>query len=104
MDADELYRDDDDLYEDLVTSDGDKGKLLLQEQNTQLMEELKEANSQNASMKMRISELEGQVASVSKERDTLIRNISCIYKTAKREIQRKDATVAELRHKMQRHG
>lgn len=40
-----------------------------------------------------------QTARLSKERETLVRNISCLFKTAQMEIQRKDAELKQLREK-----
>jgi len=40
-----------------------------------------------------------QTARLSKERETLVRNISCLFKTAQMEIQRKDAELKQLRER-----
>lgn len=41
-----------------------------------------------------------QQARLVKERETLVRNISCLFKTAQLEIQRKDSELKQLRDRL----
>lgn len=57
-----------------------------------------------ASLRAQVSELEARSEAAAKERDearkqntALKRNISCLWKTAKAEVDRKDASIARLR-------
>jgi len=38
-----------------------------------------------------------QVASITEQNQTLERNVCCMYETAKREIERKDTIIADMR-------
>jgi len=41
----------------------------------------------------------GQVEQLTEQRTTLIRNISCVYKTAKAELARKDGMIEDYRRR-----
>ena len=50
-------------------------------------------------LEKRLAEMEDELKRMREERVVLVRNMSCIFKTAKEEIARKDAIIDDLRRK-----
>lgn len=78
-----------DLFTDVVTE-----KFVRAEQEKL---ERKTLISQNVELKKLNSQLEAEINTLMKKNHTLMKNICALYKTAKEEISRKDALIAELR-------
>mmetsp|Transcript_30554 Transcript_30554/g.51484 ORF Transcript_30554/g.51484 Transcript_30554/m.51484 type:complete len:133 (-) Transcript_30554:172-570(-) len=91
---------DEDLYGDLYDDEGGEGETLLKEKNRQLEEKVRESEKEIGEKKEKIEELDSQVERLQEENSTLIRNISCLYKTAKKDASRRDAEVKEMRKKL----
>eukprot|EP01137_Pigoraptor_chileana_P014057 Opistho-2@68254 len=62
---------------------------------------LTEASAQNEDHRKRIERLEKENALLTQQNVSLKKNISCLYKTAKAEIDRKDEENAEIRKRLE---
>ena len=62
-----------------------------------MKEELERERTETRAREARIAELEQELETARAENETLKLNISAIFHTAKKEVQRKDAVIAELR-------
>ncbi|KAK3258018.1 hypothetical protein CYMTET_32919 [Cymbomonas tetramitiformis] len=89
---------DEDLYGDLYNESGE-GDTLLTVKNTELKESLEKTQAVVTELTAKTTSLEEQVTILTEERTTLVRNISCLFKTAKEEISRKEDLISELQKK-----
>mmetsp|Transcript_17075 Transcript_17075/g.43792 ORF Transcript_17075/g.43792 Transcript_17075/m.43792 type:complete len:99 (-) Transcript_17075:194-490(-) len=90
-----------DLYSDLVTQHGE-GEALLQARVTELEQKLRDKERAEKTQAEEIARLKSQVGKLGEEKTTLVRNISCIYRTAVEEIGRHEAQIKDLRAKLNR--
>mmetsp|Transcript_17309 Transcript_17309/g.23915 ORF Transcript_17309/g.23915 Transcript_17309/m.23915 type:complete len:130 (+) Transcript_17309:253-642(+) len=95
----EKNENEEDIYDDLFTENGE-GETLLRERIKQLEEALKTSTNENENLKESVKDLESEVSRLSEEREILVTNLSCIFKTARSETLRKDRTIAELRREL----
>ncbi|GLJ17208.1 hypothetical protein SUGI_0298030 [Cryptomeria japonica] len=86
---DELYAD---LYEDL-----EDGRQLPKTSILQMEERISEITNQTQELQIEIETLRKQNHSLQRDKDVLIRNISCLFKTAQMEIARKNKQINDLR-------
>ncbi|KAH9330128.1 hypothetical protein KI387_002236, partial [Taxus chinensis] len=88
-DYDELYAD---LYEYL-----EDGRQLPKTSLLEMEERISQITKQSQEMQIEIDTLQKQNDSLQRDKDVLIRNISCLFKTAQMEIARKNKQINELR-------
>ncbi|CAL8467621.1 g7159 [Coccomyxa elongata] len=84
------------LYGDLFAQDG-AGEGLLPIQTAELRRRTEEQEAVIEELKARLEAAEAERDELREERETLVRNISCIFRTAQLELQRKDDQLKELR-------
>ncbi|BDA42727.1 hypothetical protein COCOBI_03-6200 [Coccomyxa sp. Obi] len=84
------------LYGDLFAHDG-AGEGLLPIQTAELRRRTEEQEAVIEELKARLEAAEAERDELREERETLVRNISCIFRTAQLELQRKDDQLKELR-------
>jgi predicted RNase H-like nuclease (RuvC/YqgF family) len=65
----------------------------------QLKRKCESLSTENNSLKATVEQLTASLAKKSRDLEVLARNISCLYKTAKAEIDRKDQMIRDLRAK-----
>eukprot|EP00743_Colponemidia_sp_Colp-15_P013102 GILK01015101.1.p1 GENE.GILK01015101.1~~GILK01015101.1.p1 ORF type:complete len:114 (-),score=26.87 GILK01015101.1:226-567(-) len=63
--------------------------------------EMKAKDDELEVTKKKLADTEQELKKVSDLKNVLMKNISCLYKTAKMEIQRKDEQIAQLRAQLQ---
>lgn len=95
--------DDTDLYGDLVSTHTGEGHGHLKAEVEELRHQLQTQGQQLEQVQAELDEANAESARLSQERETLVRNISCLFKTAQMEIQRKDAELRQLRDMQKRH-
>lgn len=86
--------DDDDIYSGLG---GAEEISSTQASYAELADRVTHVERKNDELESKVKKLEEQNATLTKQNLALKRNISCLYKTAKAEIDRKDARLKELR-------
>uniref|UniRef100_A0A7S0MYF2 Uncharacterized protein n=1 Tax=Pyramimonas obovata TaxID=1411642 RepID=A0A7S0MYF2_9CHLO len=89
-----------DLYGDLYDDQGREGETLLKEKVRQLEAKFQSADKERSSIKRKLQEVETEVEQLREQNNTLTRNISCIYKTAKNDAARRDSEIKEMRIKL----
>ncbi|KAK9909567.1 hypothetical protein WJX75_004212 [Coccomyxa subellipsoidea] len=88
------------LYGDLFARDG-AGEGLLPIQAAELTRRSEEQEAVIEELKLRLEAAEAERDELREERETLVRNISCIFRTAQLELQRKDDQLMELRQRVE---
>ncbi|KAJ7561256.1 hypothetical protein O6H91_03G020400 [Diphasiastrum complanatum] len=87
--------DEDSLYEDLYEDLGG-GKQLLKTSIQEMEERLEHLTKGEKELQARLELMQKQVESTELEKNVLIRNISCLFKTAQLEVARKDKQIQKL--------
>ncbi|KAG2425881.1 hypothetical protein HYH02_014944 [Chlamydomonas schloesseri] len=87
------------LYEGLFAGSvqAASGDTYLQHKVNELEELLREKTAEAASLRDKLNARDQQISDLTAERDTLLRNISVLFNTAKEEMARKLAEIAQLR-------
>ncbi|GLC50825.1 hypothetical protein PLESTB_000436200 [Pleodorina starrii] len=87
------------LYEGLFAGQSSSGhhEQYLQNKVNELEDLLRERNSEVQTLKAQLLDRNTKLLDVTSERDILLRNISCLYNTAKEEMARKQAEINSLR-------
>ncbi|EFJ48645.1 hypothetical protein VOLCADRAFT_117560 [Volvox carteri f. nagariensis] len=87
------------LYEGLFAGPSSSGhhETYLQNKINELEELLRERKLEVQALRSQLQERDQQLLNVTTERDILMRNISCLFKTAKEEMTRKQAEINSLR-------
>ncbi|DBA76549.1 TPA: hypothetical protein ACH3X2_008605 [Trebouxia sp. C0005] len=91
--------DDTDLYGDLITGHTEEGQGHFRAEAEELRSKLQTKEEDMQKLQAELDKALAETARLSKERETLVRNISCLFKTAQMEIQRKDAELKQLRER-----
>jgi len=86
-----------DLYGDLDESGLGGNSLVLKSRLTQLEESMKEKDQKMENLLKEVEALRSENDKLKEENRVLVRNISCIYRTAVEEINRKQRLMDELR-------
>lgn len=88
---------DDDLYGDLLKGHTEEGQGHYRAEAEELKSKLQAKEQQMQQLQTALEGSQAETARLLKERETLVRNISCLFKTAQLEIQRKDSELKQLR-------
>lgn len=91
---------DDDLYGDLVTGHTEEGQGHYRAAAEELTSKLQAKEEQMQQLQTQFEKSQAENANLTKERETLVRNISCLFKTAQLEIQRKDSELKQLKDRL----
>lgn len=91
--------DETDLYGDLITGHAAEGQGHYRAETEELRSKLQAKEEDMQQLQAKLNKALAETARLSKERETLVRNISCLFKTAQMEIQRKDAELKQLRER-----
>lgn len=91
---------DDDLYGDLLTGHTEEGQGHYRAKAEELTSKLQATEEQMQQLQTQLETTQAEQARLVKERETLVRNISCLFKTAQLEIQRKDSELKQLRDRL----
>ncbi|GAB4816675.1 hypothetical protein N2152v2_003721 [Parachlorella kessleri] len=95
--VDDAYMADATLYADLYDEEGGPRETLLKTQVAELQDRVQQQEQELLQLRGQVEELQQQNEELEQQRSTLATNISSLYKTAKLELQRKDAEIKELR-------
>lgn len=88
-----------DLYGDLESALPAEGEALLKAQLAELSAKVEEQDQELLALRAQVASLQSEKESHAKDKETLTRNISSLFKTAQMEVQRKVEEIKQLRQR-----